>query len=98
MTFVALTILGPLAAMVAILLVRRAAPALALLGVGASLIGAIVTLASVAGGARYAATLPGLPGSAPALVAATPLTAALAVGGRGRKRAGNGLRGGLHEG
>lgn len=78
MTFVALTILGPLAAMVAILLVRRAAPALALLGVGASLIGAVLTLVNVSGGARYAAMLPGLP-EYPLRLIATPLTAVFAV-------------------
>ena len=78
MTYVALTILGPLAAMVAILLIRRAAPALALTGVAASLLGAITVLAGVADGARYAATLPGLP-EYPLRLAATPLTAALAV-------------------
>jgi NADH-quinone oxidoreductase subunit L len=77
-TYVALTILGPLAAMVAILLVRRAAPALALLGVGVSLIGAVFTLLGVAGGVRYAATLPGLP-EYPLRLIATPLTAVLAV-------------------
>ncbi|MGI9048392.1 MAG: NADH-quinone oxidoreductase subunit 5 family protein [Rubrobacteraceae bacterium] len=78
MTFVALTILGPLAAMLTILLVRRAAPALALLGVGAALIGAIFTLVNVAGGARYAATLPSLP-DFPLRLIATPLTAVIAV-------------------
>ena len=78
MTFVALTILGPLAAMATILLIRRAAPALALLGVGAALFGAIVTLVGVAGGARYAATLPGLP-DFPLRIIATPLTAVIAT-------------------
>ncbi|HZY64288.1 MAG: NADH-quinone oxidoreductase subunit L [Actinomycetota bacterium] len=78
MTFVALSILGPLAAMAAILLVRRAAPTLALIGVGAGLIGAVVMLIRVAGGARYAATLPGLP-EYPLRLTATPLTAALAA-------------------
>ncbi|MGB3632763.1 MAG: proton-conducting transporter membrane subunit [Rubrobacteraceae bacterium] len=78
MTFVALTILGPLAAMVAILLIRRSAPVLALLGVGVSLIGAMIMLVNVAGGARYAATLPGLP-DLPLRLTATPLTAVLAA-------------------
>ncbi len=78
MTYVALTILGPLAAMVAILLIRRAAPALALIGVGVALIGAITTLVNVAGGARYAATLPGLP-EFPLRLIATPLTAVLST-------------------
>ncbi len=78
MTFVALTILGPLAAMATILLVRRVAPALALLGMVAALAGAVALLVNVAGGARYAATLPGLP-ELPLRLVATPLTAALAV-------------------
>lgn len=78
MTFVALTILGPLAAMATILLVRRAAPALALLGMVAALIGATATLVGVAGGARYAATLPGLP-DLPLRLAATPLTTVFAA-------------------
>ena len=78
MTYVALIILGPLTAMAAILLIRRAAPALALLGVGATLAGAIATLVNVAGGARYATTLPGLP-EYPLRLTATPLTATLAV-------------------
>ena len=78
MTFVALTILGPLAAAVAILLIRRAVPMLALLGTGASLVGATVLLANVAGGTRYSTTLPGLP-EYPLRLTATPLTAVLAV-------------------
>ena len=78
MTFVAFTILGPLAAVVAILLIRRAAPALALLGVGISLAGAMIVLVNVAGGARYTATLPGLP-DLPLRLIATPLTAVLAT-------------------
>ena len=78
MTFVALTILGPLAAMVTILLIRRAAPALGLLGLSVSLVGAVVTLVGVAGGARYAATLPGLP-EYPLRLTATPLTTVLAT-------------------
>jgi len=61
MTYVALTILGPLVAAAAILTLRRAAPALALIGTGVGLIGATVTLVRVADGARYATTLPGWP-------------------------------------
>lgn len=78
MTYVALTILGPLAAAAIILVVRRVSSALALTGVGAALIGAVVALFGVAGGARYSATLPGLP-ELPLRLTATPLTAALAV-------------------
>ena len=78
MTYVALTILGPLAAMVAMLLVRRAAPMLALLGVGTALLGAVVLLINVAGGTSHSATLPGLP-DYPLRLTATPLTAVLVV-------------------
>ncbi|MGF1470208.1 MAG: proton-conducting transporter membrane subunit, partial [Rubrobacteraceae bacterium] len=78
MTSVALTILGPLVATVTILLVRRAAPALAMLGIGVALVGATATFVTVAGGARSAATLPGLP-EYPIRLVATPLTAVLAV-------------------
>ena len=77
MTPVVPIILGPLAAMVTILLIRRAAPTLALLGGGISLVGATVTLFGVAGGARYAAALPGLP-DLPLRLTVTPLTATLA--------------------
>ncbi len=78
MTYVALTILGPLVAAAAILTLRRAAPALALIGTGVGLIGATVTLVRVADGARYATTLPGLP-ELPLRLTATSLTAVLAV-------------------
>jgi NADH-quinone oxidoreductase subunit L len=78
MTLAALTILGPLAATVLILILRRLAPALALLGTGVALFGALSTLARVAGGARYAATLPGLP-DLPLRLVVEPLTAVLAV-------------------
>jgi NADH-quinone oxidoreductase subunit L len=78
MTLAALTILGPLAAAALALLLRPAAPALALLGTGLALIGALFTLVLVAGGARYAATLPGLP-ELPLRLVVEPLTAVLAV-------------------
>ncbi len=78
MTLAALTILGPLAAVALILVLRRGAPALALLGTGAALAGALVTLVRVAGGARYAATLPGLP-DLPLRLVVEPLTAVLAA-------------------
>jgi len=78
MTLAALTILGPLAAAALILLVRRGAPALALLGTGTALFGALFTLVRVAGGGRYSATLPGLP-DLPLGLVVEPLTAVLAV-------------------
>ena len=78
MTVAALTILGPLAAAVLILLLRRGAPALALIGTGAALLAALLTLARVAGGARYSATLPGMP-DLPLRLVVEPLTAVLAV-------------------
>jgi NADH-quinone oxidoreductase subunit L len=76
MTIATLTILGPLVAALLILLVRRGAPALALLGAGTGLAGALATLARVAGGVRYEATLPGLPGQ-PLRLVADPLSAVL---------------------
>ncbi|BBL80355.1 hypothetical protein RxyAA322_22090 [Rubrobacter xylanophilus] len=78
MTYVALTILGPLAAAAAILLLRRAPAALALLGAGIGTAGSLLTLLRVAGGARYEATLPGLP-DLPLRLVAEPLTALLAA-------------------
>jgi len=76
MTVAAPTILGPLVAALLILLVRCGAPALALLGAGTGLAGALATVAGVAGGARYEATLPGLPGL-PLRLVADPLSAVL---------------------
>jgi len=78
MTVAALTILGPLAALVAILLFRRAPAALALLGAGVEVVSAAVTLVRVAGGANFSAALPGLPGF-PLRIVVEPLTAVLAV-------------------
>ena len=74
----ALTILGPLAAAALILLVRRGAAALAVLGAAVALVAAVVTLVRVAGGARFSATLPGLP-ELPLRLVVEPLTAALAT-------------------
>nr|MDQ3317211.1 NADH-quinone oxidoreductase subunit L [Actinomycetota bacterium] len=78
MIAVAPIILGPLVAAALILVLRRGAPALGLLGAGISLVAALFTLSRVAGGARYAAELPGLPGL-PLRLVAEPLTALLAV-------------------
>lgn len=61
---VPVTVLGPLAAAVLIVLLRRAAPALALLGALASAAASSFILAGVSGGWRYASWyewLPGLP-------------------------------------
>ena len=78
MMVVVLTVLGPLAAAALILAARRGAPALALIGAGLSLTGALFTLSRVAGGASYFMTLPGLPGL-PLRLFAEPLTAVLAA-------------------
>lgn len=76
MSVAALTVLGPLAAALLILLLRRGAPALALLGAAAGLGTASVALAGAADGARYEATLPGLPGL-PLRLVVDPLSAVL---------------------
>jgi len=78
MTTLALVILGPLAAAVLILALRRGAPALALIGTGASLAAALFALSRVADGASYSAGLPGLPGL-PLRLVAEPLTAVFAA-------------------
>lgn len=78
MTTLALIILGPLTAAALILLIRRGAPALALIGVGVSLASAVAVLSRVAVGARPSAELPGLPGL-PLRLTAEPLTAVLAA-------------------
>ena len=78
MITLALIILGPLVAAALILLIRRGAPVLALLGAGVSLASALTLLSHVAVGARPSAELPGLPGL-PLRVVAEPLTAMLAA-------------------
>ncbi len=78
MTVAALTVLGPLAAAVLILLARRGAAAIAVLGAGVGLVATLVALARVAGGARYSAELPGLPGL-PLRLVGEPTTAVLAA-------------------
>ncbi len=72
------SVLGPLTAAALILLLRRAAGPLALLGAAAALISALVTLLRVERGARYEAALPGLPGM-PLRLVVDPLTAILSV-------------------
>lgn len=76
MTVAALTVLGPLAAAVLVLALRRLPAPLALLGAGVGLAAALVTLVLVAGGARYSAELPGLPGL-PLRMVVDPLSAVL---------------------
>jgi NADH-quinone oxidoreductase subunit L len=78
MTVAALAVLGPLAAAVLILLARRGAAAIAVLGAGVGLVATLVALARVAGGARYSAELPGLPGL-PLRLVGEPTTAVLAA-------------------
>lgn len=78
MIVVAPIILGPLLAAALILVLRRASPALALLGMGVSLVAALLTLSRVAGGERFAAELPGLPGL-PLRLVAEPLTVLFAA-------------------
>ncbi len=78
MITLALIILGPLVAAALILLIRRGAPVLALLGAGVSLASALTLLSRVAVGARPSVELPGLPGL-PLRVVAEPLTAMLAA-------------------
>jgi NADH-quinone oxidoreductase subunit L len=78
MTAAYMTILGPLSAASLALVLRRAPAMLALLGTLVGLVGASLTLAGVAGGARYGPSLPGLPGL-PLRLAVEPLTAVLSV-------------------
>ena len=61
MTIAALAILGPLVAAMLVTLLRRFAAGIALVGAAAGLVASLVTLARVADGAHYTATLPGLP-------------------------------------
>jgi NADH-quinone oxidoreductase subunit L len=78
MIFLALTLLAPLTAGLAILILRRAPEALALTGAGLGLVGALGLLAKVAAGGAVLAVLPGLP-EMPLRLLATPLTAVLAL-------------------
>ena len=74
----ALTLLGPLAAVALILLLRRHVAALALCGAAISVAAALGTLAQVTRGSHDTATLPGLPGQ-PLRLVADPLAAVLAA-------------------
>ena len=77
MSFLALTLLAPLLAGLAILVLRRASQALAVTGAALGLIGAI-GLVVAASGSPVQAVLPGLP-NMPLLLVATPLTAVLSL-------------------
>lgn len=61
MSIAALVILGPLATVILILVLRRWAALLALLGAAVALAAALITLVRVVGGDSFAAGLPGLP-------------------------------------
>ncbi|MDQ3540108.1 MAG: NADH-quinone oxidoreductase subunit L, partial [Chloroflexota bacterium] len=61
MSIAALAIIGPLAAAALVLLIRRHAAGLTLAGAVVALIASVSTLTRVAGGDRFAATVPGLP-------------------------------------
>lgn len=78
MTTAALAILNPLAVAAAILILRRSPATLAVAGSGLGLAAAVLTLSQVAAGARYEATLPGLP-EFPLRLVAEPLTALLST-------------------
>lgn len=73
-----LAILAPLAASIAILVARRRAGTVALLGVGVGAVAALVALARVAGGARAVIPLPGLP-ELPLRLVVEPLAAILSA-------------------
>lgn len=78
MIYLALTLLPPLLAALAIFALRRAPEALALAGAALGLLGAAGLVATAAGGTPVQALLPGLPGM-PLRLTATPLTAVLAL-------------------
>lgn len=78
MSAVLLPTLPPLIAALAVLVLRRGSPALALSGATLSLVGSLWLLARVAGGQADTLLLPGLP-EMPLRLVAGPLTALLAV-------------------
>ncbi len=78
MTMLALTLLGPLLAALAILVLRRGPEALALIGAAFGLIGAAGLFLAASGGDVVGITLPFLPGF-PIRLSASPLTATLSV-------------------
>jgi NADH-quinone oxidoreductase subunit L len=78
MIWLALTLLAPLGAGLAVFAVRRAPGALALVGAGLGLVGALGPIAGAANGTSISASLPFLPGF-PILLQASPLTTTLAL-------------------
>jgi len=78
MIWLALTLLAPLGAALAVFGLRRAPGVIALAGAGLGLLGAFGLFARAAGGAEVTATLPFLP-DLPILLVAGPLTATLAL-------------------
>jgi len=78
LSLIALIVLAPLSAAAAILVVRRGAAMLALLGAGVGLMASLWMLAGVSEGMRYALILPGLP-DMPLRLVAEPLTTLLSA-------------------
>ena len=78
MIWLALTLLAPLGAGLAVIALRRAPIALSLAGAGLGLLGALGLFAGAAGGTEITATLPFLP-DLPIRLLASPLTATLAL-------------------
>jgi NADH-quinone oxidoreductase subunit L len=78
MIWLALTLLAPLGAGIAVFALRRAPEAVALAGGGLGLVGALGLFAGATSGASASASLPFLPGF-PILLAGGPLTATLAL-------------------
>lgn len=78
MIWLALTLLAPIGAGLAVFALRRAPAALALVGAGLGLAGALGLFAGAAGGTSVSASLSFLPGF-PILLEASPLTATLAL-------------------
>lgn len=78
MIWLALTLLAPLLAALAVFALRRAPGAVALAGAGLGLAGALGLFASASGGGDIIATLPFLP-ELPIRLLASPLTATLAL-------------------
>ena len=74
----ALALIGPLAAALAIFATRRRVEGVALLGAAFGFAGSLALLAGAAGGGMAAAIIPFLPGM-PVRLVASPLTAVLSV-------------------
>ena len=78
MTMLALTLLAPLLAGIAVLALRRAPEAIALAGVGLGFLAAMAVLAGAIAGNAVQMVLPGLP-QMPLRLVATPLTAVVSA-------------------